>query len=101
MKRVTRRRRRRVAFPSLCKAKPRRGAQPANRNAWRHGRRTAAAIQRRKANAASREAAGLILAKLRLLGDYRYRPRAIRHDQLPHLGAEAVALLARLGVIET
>jgi hypothetical protein len=37
------------------------------------------------------KAAGLTLAKLHLLSDYRHRPRAIRHDQLAHLGAEALA----------
>jgi hypothetical protein len=48
---------------------------------------------------ASREAAGPILSRLGLLNGYRHRPRAIRHDQLAHLGAEAVAMLQRLGVI--
>jgi hypothetical protein len=79
--------------------KRRRGAEVGNQRAWRHGRRSAGAVQRRKAGAAGRKAAGLILARLNLLGDYRHRPRALRPDQLPHLGAEAVAMLQRLGVI--
>jgi hypothetical protein len=76
----------------------RRGAQPQNRNAWRHGHRSRVAEQRRAETAATMKAAGLILSRLGLLGDYRHRPRPIRQDQLPHLGAEAVALLQRLGL---
>lgn len=91
----------RTVMSRINEQKQRRGAELGNRRAWRHGRRSAGAIQRRKASAASRKAAGLILAKLRLLGDYRHRPRAIRPDQLPHLGAEAVELLARLDLLGT
>jgi hypothetical protein len=76
--------------------KRRRGAELGNQRAWRHGRRSRAAEMRRKAGAASRKAAGLILARLDLLNGYRHRPRPIRKDQLPHLGAEALDLLRRL-----
>jgi hypothetical protein len=54
---------------------------------------------RRKAGAANRKAAAAILARLDLLNGYRCRPRPLRPDQIPHLGAEAVALLARMGMI--
>jgi hypothetical protein len=79
--------------------KRRRGAPLGNRRAWRHGRRSAAAIEKRKAGAASRKAAGLVLVKLGLLGPYRHRPRPLRHDQLPRLDAEGLALLRRLKVL--
>jgi hypothetical protein len=77
------------------------GGQPGNRNRWIHGRRSAGATARRKSGAASRKAAGLILARLNLLGDYQHRPRPIREDQRRHLGVEAVELLVRLGVLGT
>jgi hypothetical protein len=70
-----------------------------NRCSWRHGKRSAGAVERRKVGAASRKAAGLILARLGLLSGYRHRPRPIREDQMRHLGAEALELLARLGVL--
>jgi hypothetical protein len=79
--------------------KRRRGAEFGNQRAWVHGRRSAGAVLRRKASAANRKAAGLILARLDLLGDYRHRPRPIREDQRQHLGTEALAMLQRLGVI--
>jgi hypothetical protein len=78
-----------------------RGAEFGNRRAWRHGRRSAGAVLRRKTGAASRKAAGLILARLDLLNGYRHRPRPIREDQRRHLGAEAVELLARLDLLGT
>jgi hypothetical protein len=79
--------------------KRRRGAEIGNRRAWRHGRRSAGAVLRRKSGAASRKAAGLLLARLDLLGDYRHRPRPIREDQHRHLGTETLDLLARLGLL--
>jgi hypothetical protein len=78
--------------------KPRRGAQPGNRLAWRHGRRSADAVLRRKAGAASRKAAAAILVQLGQLGQYRCRPRPIRVDQLQHLDPVGLELLRRLGV---
>jgi hypothetical protein len=33
------------------------------------------------------------------MGDYQHRPRPIRDDQLPHLGAEAVEMLRRLELV--
>jgi hypothetical protein len=39
------------------------------------------------------------LARLDLLNGYRHRPRPIRDDQRRHLGAEAVEMLQRLGVV--
>jgi hypothetical protein len=95
-------------FPGHCdriqaqtsEQKRRRGAPLGNRRAWRHGRRSAGAIEKRKAGAAARKAAGLILARLALLGDYRHRPRPIRPDQHRHLGDEALAILAGLGLVD-
>lgn len=74
------------------------GGQPGNSNRLIHGRRSAAAIERRAAGAAGRKAAGLILARLDLLHGYRHRPRPIRLDQRRHLNAAELAMLARLGV---
>jgi hypothetical protein len=70
-----------------------------NRYGQRHGKRSAGAVLRRKSGAASRKAAGLLLARLDLLGDYRHRPRPIREDQHRHLGTETLDLLARLGLL--
>jgi hypothetical protein len=75
-----------------------RGAEFGNQRAWRHGRRSAGAVLKRKTGAASRKAAGLILARLDLLNGYRHRPRSIRDDQRQYLGAAAVELLARMGL---
>jgi hypothetical protein len=94
-------------FPDQCDRIPaqadgqkrHRGAEFGNQRAWRHGRRSAGAVLKRKTGAASRKAAGLILARLDLLNGYRHRPRQIRPDQLPHLGAEAVELLRRLELV--
>jgi hypothetical protein len=79
--------------------KRRRGAEPGNRRAWVHGRRSAGAVLKRKTGAASRKAAAAILSRLGLLGTYRCRPRAIRADQIPLLDGEAVAMLQRLGLV--
>lgn len=95
-----------AGFPGRSAAAPahtseqtrRRGAELGNQRAWRHGKRSAAAIERRAAGAAGRKAAGLILARLDALAGYRHRPRPIRLDQRRHLDLEAQDLLARLGV---
>lgn len=91
-----------AGFPVRCVEAPARigvrhpGGQVGNRNRWVHGRRSAAAVKRRKAGAAGRKAAGLILA--RLGSSARVRCRLVRLDQLQHLGVEALAMLTRLGV---
>jgi hypothetical protein len=76
----------------------RRGAQPQNTNALRHGKRSAAAVERRKQGATARKVAAAILVQLRLLPAYRCRPRPIRPDQLRHLDVEGLELLRRLGL---
>jgi hypothetical protein len=78
--------------------KPRRGAQPGNRLAWRHGRRSADAVLRRKAGAASRKAAAWVLVQLDALPGYRSRPRPVRSDQLQHLDHDGLVLLQGLRV---
>lgn len=75
------------------------GGQPHNQNRQVHGGRSARAVLKRKTGAASRKAAGLILARLDLLPAYRCRPRPLRPDQLRHLDPEGLALLRRLGVL--
>jgi hypothetical protein len=95
-----------AAFPGQCdriqaqtsEQKRRRGAPLGNRRAWRHGQRSAAAVERRKAGAVARKMAASILAGLRLLPGYRCRPRPIRADQHRHLDGEVLQLLQRLGV---
>jgi hypothetical protein len=58
------------------------GGQPGNRNRWVHGRRSAAAIERRKTGAAGRKAAAWVLVQLDALPGYRCRPRTMRADQV-------------------
>jgi hypothetical protein len=58
-----------------------RGAQPGNSNRWVHGRRSVAAIHRRKTGAASRKLAATILVSLHALPGYRCRPRPLRKEQ--------------------
>jgi hypothetical protein len=70
-----------------------------NRCSWRHGKRSAAAVERRKAGAVARKTAATILARLNLLPAYRCRPRQLRPDQYRHLDPEGLELLARLGVL--
>lgn len=77
--------------------KRRRGAEVGNQRAWRHGRRSADAILRRKAGAAGRKAAAWVLVQLDALPGYRSRPRPLRSDQFQYLDEEGLGLLQRLG----
>lgn len=72
---------------------------PGNRCSRRHGKRSIAATERRKAGAAGRKVAAAILARLNLLPAYRCRPKPLREDQRRHLDLVAAELLVRLGVI--
>lgn len=72
------------------------GGQVSNRNRWVHGKRSAAAVQRRAAGAAGRKVAAWALA---LIGTpARVRPRPIRPDQLRHFDRDELAMLAWLAV---
>jgi hypothetical protein len=71
---------------------------PGNRCSRRHGKRSIAATEKRKAGATARKLAATILAKLNLLPAYRCRPRPLRPDQLRHLDPAGLAVMQRLGL---
>jgi hypothetical protein len=75
----------------------RRGGQPQNTNALKHGRRSRRAEQQRAGTAATMKLARHLLAQLGTLQG-RCRPRPVRLRQLPHLDAEGRRLLDELGV---
>jgi hypothetical protein len=72
-----------------------------NRCGRRHGKRSTAAVLRRKQGAVARKLAAMILAKLDLLPAYRCRPRPLRADQVQHLDREAMAVIVKLGTLRT
>jgi hypothetical protein len=74
------------------------GGQPGNRCRWVHGRRSAAAVQRRKQGAATRKTALWLLALLDALNGYRARPSPLRPEQTALLDAQGRALARALGV---
>ena len=90
-----------AGFSGQCVAAPARtdGRRPdgrfaaGNQCSRQHGKRSSAAIERRKTGAAGRKVAGLILAQLGALPGYRHRPRPLRRDQ-----AELLALVDSAGL---
>jgi hypothetical protein len=77
--------------------KPRRprGAPLGNRNALKHGRRSAAAVRTRKLRCASLKAIAHVGIAVGLYGGFKVRPRPLRADQLELL-AEADPVLCLL-----
>ena len=64
--------------------RPRGGAPPGNKNAWRHGRYSRAATERRREARAVLRAAALVLKAMGKYG-YRTRVKRLRPDQWQHV----------------
>ena len=64
-----------------------------NQNALKHGRRTAAAIEKRKGRNAFLKASGLLLSRLGML-DGRCRCRPLRPDQVAYIPAEWLPIIS-------
>lgn len=82
-------------MPQPIKQKTSRGAPVGNRNALKHGRRTAAAIEDRKRRNAQMKAAGLLLANQGML-THRCKCRPVRPDQVAYLPVEWLPIVAPL-----
>ena len=75
--------------------KPRRGAPAGNSNAWKHGGRSAEAIEARRRRSAHMKAAGLLLARQGML-THRCRCKPVRPDQIRFLPPEWLPIVAPL-----
>jgi len=75
--------------------KPRRGAPAGNSNAWKHGGRSAEAIEARRRRSALMKGAGLLLARQGML-THRCRCKPVRPDQIRFLPPEWLPIVAPL-----
>ena len=74
------------------------GGQPGNRNAWRHGRRSAAAVLKRRIARAELKAVALIGLAADMFAGSALRHRPLREDQIALLRLHRPMLIRRLGV---
>ena len=77
----------------LIKQKARRGAPASNSNAWKHGGRSAEAIEARRRRSALMKGAGLLLARQGML-THRCRCKPVRPDQIRFLPPEWLPIVA-------
>lgn len=75
------------------KQKPSRGTPLGNQNALKHGRRSAAAIEKRRGRNAMLKASALVLSHLGML-DGRCRCKPLRPDQIRYVPAEWLPLIS-------
>jgi hypothetical protein len=69
------------------------GAPKGNQNALKHGRRSAAAIEKRRSRNAMLKASALVLNQLGML-DGRCRCKPLRPDQIQYVPAEWLPLIS-------
>ena len=80
-------------MPQGTKQARRPGAPKGNQNALKHGRRSAAAIEKRRSRNAMLKASALVLSHLGML-DGRCRCKPLRPDQIQYVPAEWLPLIS-------